>query len=215
MKLSVLTTILLLCLVATAFASDFNPPAWRDSPGSTYQKWSFSTSDTSPIADDYNNPYGIPTVTNTINGNWNNQIFGHQGIWNAQTINISVPNDTTTLNNTKYRVQMIWDVPSTSPVDMSLYVHDYLCTVPAVKADIVDDYTVLEGAVWRYTTFEATTMPFNSFPVLYYQAQIIHNAQIVPVYVDEIIIDTIIIPEPLSLLLLAAGGTLLTTRRHR
>ena len=101
--------LILLCafMVGYSFASDFNPPEWRGLPGSTYQKWTFSASDLSPIADDSNNPYGTPVVTHTINGNWYDQFSSLQGVWRASTISFLVPNDTETLNDTKYKIQII------------------------------------------------------------------------------------------------------------
>ena len=66
---------------------------------------------------------------------------------------------------------------------------------------------------WHYTTFEVTTTPFDSTPVVYYQAQMIFNSEIIPIRVDEVIIDTLIIPEPTTLALLGLGGLWLRKRK--
>jgi hypothetical protein len=90
---------------------------------------------------------------------------------------------------------------------------DGLYSEPAVEMDIIDDYTVLDGPIyWHYTTFEAITSPFDSASISY-QAVMIHNSQVVPVYIDEIIIDTISVPEPAMLALLALGGVLIRRKR--
>jgi hypothetical protein len=100
---------LFVLLLSGLLLADFNPPQWRGFPGSTYQKWSFSNSDISPIADDYSNPYGMPRVSQPIVGNWIDQSYnGHQGVWFSDTISYLVPNEAEAMNKTRYRVQIIW-----------------------------------------------------------------------------------------------------------
>jgi len=197
-------------LAGFCFASDFNPPAWRGLPGSTYQKWSFSTSDSSPVANDYNNPYGIPSVITPIDGDWYDQHGNQQGIWHSETINFLVPNDTATINNTKYRIQMIWNILTLTVADMTFYIHDNLSSVPSIQADIIDQYY---NSGLSYTTFEVTTTPFDSTPAVYFEARRRLDSQIESVYVDEVIIDSLIIPEPVTLALLGLGGLLLRHKR--
>lgn len=213
---SLYLAIFVLFFSVQSFATVTNPPDWRGSPGSTYQIWDFSTSDTSPLADEYNNSYGTPEVDGTISGNWYDQRYGHQGVWYSESINLSVPADTTTLNNTKYQVQMIWNGLSSSPVELSLYLWDGLNSATTVKADIIEDNSILDptgSAYWNYTTFELTTSPFDSTPLLYYEAEITSMSKVTSAYVDEIIVDAVIIPEPASLALLGLGGLLIRRKR--
>lgn len=199
-----------LFLAGFIFASDINSPEWRGLPSSTYQKWSFSTSDPSPIADEYDNTYGTPIVTPPIVGSWYDQVGVHYGVWFSKMISFSVPNDAGTLNETKYRVQITWSsTPVMGTADMNLYVRDSLGLVPAVQADIIDQYSI---SGWRYTTFEITTAPFDSTPVVYFETR--NSGYAEPVDIDEVIIDTIVIPEPATLLLLASGGLLLRRKMN-
>ena len=212
MNRSLFTLIFVGMCASTGLATVINPPVWRGSVGSTYQEWSFSTSDTSPVADDYNNSYGTPEVNGTISGDWYAESHGHQGVWDALSINLSVPADMTTTNDIKYQIQMIWLGLSSSPVDLSLYVWDELNSAPAVDAVIIEDKSILDPtgrAYWNYTTFEVTTSAFDSTPLLYYEAEITSISRIIPVYVDKIVVDAVIVPEPASLLLFGAGMVLL------
>jgi hypothetical protein len=205
--------LILLCafMVGYSFASDFNPPEWRGLPGSTYQKWTFSAFDLSPIADDSNNPYGTPVVTHTINGMWYDQFMDHQGVWNSHAINFLVPNNTEATNDTTYRVQIIWNTATFLVIDMSVFIRDSLGTVPPVQADLIDRYS---SSGWSSMTFEVTAAPFDSPPVVYYETRSYGGSQLASADVDEVIIDAIIIPEPATLLLLAFGGLLLRRNKH-
>lgn len=200
---------LFVLLLSGLLLADFNPPQWRGFPGSTYQKWSFSNSDISPIADDYSNPYGMPRVSQPIVGNWIDQSYnGHQGVWFSDTISYLVPNEAEAMNKTRYRVQIIWAAPTFRVTDMSLYICNTLGNLPVIQANIVDQFY---NSGWNYTTFEADAVPFISMPVVYCETRSGGYSQ--KAYVDEIIIDTIVTPEPTTLLLFGLGGPLLHRKK--
>ena len=196
-------------LCSHILVADFNPPAWRNLPGTTYQRWEFSVSAPLPIADDYSNPYGSPTVTNSIVGNWYDQVSNHQGIWYSETISFSVPIAPETLNDTKYRIQMVWMSPTIAITNVSFFARDSGGIVPATQAEIIDQYYDLG---WTYTTFEMVAAPLDSIPILYFEAKSKGNLQ--SVYVDEIIIDSILIPEPNAFVLLSIGAVITATKKR-
>lgn len=201
--------LLFLFLFVHTFASDFNPPEWRGLPGSTYQKWEFSTSDLLPLADSYDNPYGTPTVMEAIEGRWFNQFSDHQGVWGSPTIRFEVANDSETLNDSKYRVQIFWNPSTLTPVYLNMYVCDSLGFGPVLQADIVDRH---QDSSWSSYTFEVTAAPFDSVPVVYCEGRS-SDGSLVRAHVDEVIIDTIVIPEPATLALIGLGGLLLRRKR--
>jgi hypothetical protein len=205
---------ILLLMLSSLSSAGVYPIESINSSGSTTQTWRFSTSDALPIvADEFSNPYGTPTITDIIEGVWSDQKINRQGVWEARSINFCIPNDTATVNDTKYRITMIWNVQATTSPTLRLYVGDILNTSPAVEADIIEDYYIPNSLWWKYTVFEITTQPFASIPVIYFEAEFLHLSKIVPIYVDEVIIDTITIPEPATLVLLGVGGLMLRKRK--
>jgi hypothetical protein len=199
----------LLCFSNLIIASDFSSPEWRNLPGSTYQKWTFSANKIYYTADSYSNPYGMPSAANIIDGRWFTQIENQQGVLEAKSIDFYVPADVTK-SDTKYRVEMIWDVQATSLPNLHLYVGDGSDTMSFIEADIIKSSLIPNSSRWRYTIFEITIPTPTSTPVVYFEAEFTHIPnKSIPIYVDEVIIDTMPIPEPTTLLLLGAGGLML------
>lgn len=191
--------------VASVKADDLYPPPWtRGGPGTTYQAWDFATI-TDPVnADTFYNPYGTPTAT--INGgSWSYFYDNHIGIWtlgSKDSIDFYIPN--TPLNFDTYKevwTQVTWQ-PDLGPA-------------PVVTVDYGDEesvvstlqFTVPAGSGnWDQSVYLAF-LPINPSS---------ENVIVTEVGdVGQVVIDTICVPEPSSLALLALGGISLLSYASR
>ena len=192
----------LCCNVFGSYIADLNPPEWRGQEGTTAQVWSFSTDDPAPVADEYINPYGTPCVYEEINGEWN-FISYIPDSWLAESIEFYVPIDGSA-DATCYTIQTIWDPSATSPIELCFYIKD--SEENTYQAVMTDEYYASGGL---YTSFELTIPNTGDYSILYYEAYESVTGINTATFFKEIVIDTISVPEPMSLSLFALGGLLI------
>ncbi|MCK4342173.1 MAG: PEP-CTERM sorting domain-containing protein [Phycisphaerae bacterium] len=208
MKTAVLVS--LLVVVGYAYAEDTNPPSWRGNDNTTYQYWEFA-SPTNPVMADNpgGNPYGNATAT--IAGNfpytmWMAEDQGYQGVWKFEDyFLLEIPNCTVS-NDYKE----IW-------LQITFYAEDgadpNFMTLPAMSGavEVIEksELPLLPGATITYwqATYRITIEPNPDFESIYIMPDDCTT------FIDELIIDTICIPEPTSLFLLAVAGLMLRRRR--
>jgi hypothetical protein len=190
-------------VVGSALADDLYPPPWRGLPGSTYQQWEFSTN-ANPAAPTYvNNPYGTPSAM--VLGNfpytrWKNTDYGHQGVWQFEDFMVFMLPNADIQNPVKY----IW-VQVTYSADGGA--DPMLFTIPPdVGVVQTVNKTQLDAYYW-HGTYLLTIEPN---PV---SEQLWLEPRDCTIYVDQVVIDTICIPEPSVFALMALGGILSLRRR--
>ena len=190
-------------LVASVRADDLNPPPWRGQPNTTYQGWTFAT-DANPSEADVVNPYGTPNATITGTGNtWYALFDGHVGVWTlsgpSSSMDLGIPNTPTDYTREKILwTQITWQPTYTgepAPVVM----------VSGIASSPVTTYPVGTGS-WLQSDY-STTLQYNP----QFEDVVVTGSYAL----GEIVVDTICIPEPSSLALLAVGALSLLTYASR
>ena len=185
---------------------DLNPAPWRTTPPgiapTTYQSWSFSTSANPSAPDVDDNPFG--TAALEVTGGfpltrYYTSFNGHDGVWKFEDwIEIVIPNSPIANPYKEVWLQITYYASGIPEAFTVLPAYDNMQLVSDVA---VDDY-------FRHATYSIRIEPN---PVL-------ESVWIEPLhctlYVDNLIVETICVPEPVSLAMLAFGG-LVAIRRRR
>jgi len=185
-------------------ADDFNPPPWRTTPpgldSTTHQVWDFATNANPVAANVDNNPFGTPmgaAIGAFPKTRWINGDHGHQGVWKIEPdvnqpayMQLTIPNAPDPFAIKEVRVQMTFSAAN------GLFPLTTLIPAPAVAPTSVafqqlDQY-------YYYACFEYTLTP--SVPA----EEIRFAPADCTVYLDAIIVDTRVVPEPSGLLVLFA-----------
>jgi hypothetical protein len=164
-------------LFNTGWADDYNPPLWRGEPNTTYQRWEFSDSNSTPSPNEVVNPLGDPTLTVVDEFSlWLASDKGHNGVWKFEHYTVvDIPNFDNS-NPTKE----VWIQITGSSDDSSL---------PLVYAEPIAWSTLnnLEqvDADYYHATYSIVIEPNPTSESIYIEAR---NCTL---YVDEIVVDTI------------------------
>lgn len=209
-KLLTSTLMLMLCVcpaLGTALPGPGEPPAggqyppeWRGQDGTTWAVWEFLTDDPNPPFDQGSNPYGETTLTVApAPGHvWEDVYDGAQGVWPLSgTITIEIDNRPEPLPEKWILIELIWQSKGGGPSAKELD--------SGISGTILIDEAV-PGTNWRRKVYEII-LPINP-P---HETILISGS----IRVDRLSIDTICIPEPATLCLLAVGASLALLRRRR
>ena len=185
-------------LTGRALADDLNPPSWRFEPGSTFQQWEFSTPDAAPPPDNWLNPYGMPTMQVLPILPYEPEWDGRQGVWplSGQMI-VTIPNNPVPNPYKDIWLQLTWEekdpgeVPGVQELDSGTY------------ASLIDSIPV--GGNWYLSTYYMRLTPNPPSETIHIDGLIL---------VDELVIDTICVPEPGTLSILALGCLAFWLRRR-
>jgi len=196
--------------MTVTFAHDLVQPDWRGDEGSTHQVWSFDDDDNPALPETDNNPYGTAEATITVGDfgeGWLDTVpFGSQtGIWDMGregTIVLDIPNRPEALPYKEIWLQVTYyDSPTYPPVvtipGASLISEQTLL----VEEDSPGDW-LLDQSVWRMEPNPSSE-------------QIILTADWYGSTIDQIVVDTICIPEPGTAIILAVGTMAAIMRRRR
>lgn len=207
MKRLALSSILCLSLfVQIAQADDLNPPPWRGQPRTTFQEWTFATPNPMPLPDLVNNPYGQPGAQvwpGTGQQYW--PIWGGRGgVWPLSgAMEFYIPNAV----GGEYKdiwIQLTWAKQAfmSSPI---------ISTIPGGTIQLLSQIDIgptgepaPAGANWWHSTYNIRIYPNPEFETIRIDGTIM---------VDQIVIDTICVPEPATMTLLALGGLVFLRRK--
>jgi hypothetical protein len=192
-------------LAAPVLADDLFDPPWFGAPTSTYQHWSFDQQWTNynVIAPEvYTNPYGTPNCDATSWEEWIPTWQGRDGVMRIDyydSVYFDIPNHDLDWPDKFMYVQITW---WTGGVSGAI---DYVSPTPT---EVTLQQSMDLGNGWQWDLWYIHIQPnpswewFSLYGGPYGQPG---------VYVDQVVVDTICIPEPASLLLAVAG--LLLRRR--
>jgi hypothetical protein len=179
-------------------SDDLAPPPWRGAPGSTFQHWHWDNGDTQ-TPDVWNNPYGIPQENSAERNNawWNGTFGGRQGVI------------------TLAEGYMEWHIPNHFEPTIPKWVRIQL-TLNTPNFNWVGNPTV--GPVTQLETDPATQITWY-----HHWADYVIPCRPFDVFVtgtfamDQLVVDTVCVPEPGSMLLSSIGlGVVgLVARRRR
>lgn len=197
-------------IVSVAAADDLIPPPWeRGTPGSTFQEWTF---DGPPAAGDgyylpeaVDNPFGDPVVYDPYywDGDWLETFEGRTGVIHPwDWIEIHLPNDPTPRPTKEIYIQITYWADGEIP-DPDVYVPAGGDTIT-----LLDSLDLEDG--WWYDRWHITIEPNPDFEEIDFWPL---DGSTYDMYIDQIVVDTICIPEPGALSLLALGGLVFLRRR--
>jgi hypothetical protein len=194
------TALLTIFILWPICCQGFFIPQWRTNPGTTYAEWDFEKL---PEGDEPSY-YHYPEPKYVINpyGDVLLQVFAAQGkalirsyvenattrtgIWPLGYINITLKDDPSAHFYKHIQMQMTWS--HLESYDQQPFVAELNSKTQAVKVDEI----AIPDSAWMQTTFHLNIKPSQSSHIIHINGGI---------YLDEIVIDTIGMPEPTTLLL--------------
>ncbi len=185
-------------------AEDYNPPDWRGQDNTTVQLWEFGDDNPTPPPDYVSNPFGSPSLEVTGSAPWTIWLasdHGHTGVWKFEDyIQVDIPNLDQQNAYKEIWLQLIMSAErlnETNPV---------ISAIPGAGPLELIDKQQIDDYYWR-ATYSLTIEPNPASETIYIQPRDC------TLYLDELVIDTICVPEPATIMLMGLAAIALLRKR--
>jgi hypothetical protein len=195
----------LICFIAVS-VSVSGSPSWRtDPPGlppTTYQMWTFDDDDTLALPEISSNSYGMAEANIIVSGTvhtdlpgWYDTYLGRPGVWHGDLADVTLTIPNQPIPNL---YKEVWMEVGCRGIFLGCDVISPQAGVTSLGWSLVS-----AGQGWETLVFGFRIEPNPDLEVIHF---LLKNSG---ADVDYIIVDTICIPEPTALALLAVGGMLI------
>ncbi len=197
-----LFAVALVAAAGVALADDYNPPDWRGQENTTFQRWEFGDENPNPAPDLLDNPLGDPTLQ--VAGSapftlWLAQDSDRSGVWKFEDyVQITIQNFDEQRPYKEIWIQLTYSADA-DPL---------ISTVPGSTGGDAPIDKEQVGTLYWHATYSLRIEPNPDQETIYIQPR---NCT---TFIDEIVIDTICVPEPLTVCLLGLGGLALLRKRR-
>ncbi|MCK4660574.1 MAG: PEP-CTERM sorting domain-containing protein [Phycisphaerae bacterium] len=207
-RLILATLVVSLASPTAASADDLIPPAWRGEPGSTYQAWTFDTEPTSgilyPEVDD--NEFGSPAILDSYwpdDSDWLALHDGRPGVWNPYwEFYVELPNDDAALPLKDIYIQITWNEYDEEGANVGRPAPSVYWPSGEYTNSVELDVEYPLESNWMYSRWHVRIWPNPDSESI----EVISDNGWNELVIDQIVVDTICIPEPATLVLLGLGG---------
>ena len=195
----------LLLAASSVWADDLISPPWRGDDGTTYEEWSFDTGANPATPEVWNNPYGTPSAQITphvYSDGWYASVLGRDGVWgDLESVTINIDNRDEPLEYKEIWIQIAYYLaPNNAPI---VNVQGALPLGGETRQ--LETYApgswYLQQSMWRIEP-----NPDHEIIVI--------TTGSMGMTIDQIVVDTICIPEPMTLGLFVVAGLGLVRRRR-
>lgn len=197
-------------LAPAAVADDLYTPSWRGAPTSTYQHWSFDQAwaDYDHIVPDvWTNPYGEPYANATQWEAWYDELEGRQGVLYVDYYDyfeMMIPNHDLEWSDKYIYLQVTWHNSALTPEP-----DVYIPSGDQNTVELVESRDL--GCGWMWDLWYIHIWPNPDLEEIDFYGGPSGEPGLL---IDQIVVDTICIPEPAALSLLALAGFMALRRRR-